>query len=195
MNPQIPDDLQSTRDLLAGSLQMHATEKAPAVPAELLDDLMRRFDAAPAAAAPVRSMSWLAIVQAFISRPAFGVTAIACLILGLAVPGLMDSSTHGKSGFRGAVSNPASSAAVRIILLKASPEILHQLEASGDFEDGAISATDQLDATLTGARIVADFESATITAITADGQVAYSAPLPENPADLSAEIATALSRL
>lgn len=193
MNPQIPQDLQSTRNLLAGSLHLHATEKAPAVPADLLDDLLRRFDPAPAA--PVRSKSWLAVVQSLISRPAFGVAALACVILGLAVPGFMDSSSSGKSGFRGGVSSPAPSAALRIILVKASPEILHQLEAGGDFEDGVISATDQLDPTATGARIVVDFESATITAVDADGNEAYSAPLPQDSADLSAEIATAISRL
>ena len=195
MNPHLPENLQSTRDLLAGSLHMHATEKAPAVPADLLDDLMRRFDPAPAAAAPVRSKSWLASVQALLSRPAFGVAALACVILGVAVPGIMDSSSSGKSGFRGAVSSPAPSAAVRIILIKASPEILHTLQASGDFEDGAISAADHLDSTLTGARIVADFESATITAVDADGNEAYRAPLPQDSAELAAEIATALTRL
>jgi hypothetical protein len=195
MNPQLSKDLQSTRDLLAGSLQMHATEKAPAISGELLDDLMRRFDRVPATAAATGTRSWFAVVQSFIARPAFGVAALACLVLGLTVPGLMDSSKPGKSGFRGTVSSPLPSASARIILINAAPEILHQLQASGDFEDGAISTADQLDTTLSGARVLVDFASGTISAVTADGNEVYNARLPQDAAGLSAEIATALSRL
>ena len=195
MNPQLSEDLQSTRDLLAGSLQMHATEKAPAISAELLDDLMRRFDQAPATAAAAGTRSWLAAVQSFIARPAFGVAALACLVLGLTVPGLMDSSKPGKSGFRGTVSSPVPSASARIVLIKAAPEIIHQLQASGDFEDSAITTADQPDTTFSGARVVVDFESGTITAVATDGNETYSAPLPQDVSQLSAEIAAALSRL
>ena len=93
MNLDLPQTLQSTRDLLAGSLQLHATERAPAIPADLLNDLSRRFNTAPVSAASIQSRSWFEAVQSFIARPAFGMAALAIVILGISVPRMINSTS------------------------------------------------------------------------------------------------------
>ena len=194
MNPNLPEELQSTRDLLAGSLQMHATEKSPAIPGDLLEDLVLRFNREPALAAQTESKSWFAAIQSFIARPAFGVAALAVVILGLVIPSVMRPDRT-ESGFRGAVSDTIAAESARIILVKASPEIEQTLASSGDFEEGVISSVDRLDAATAGARVVVDFETSTIRVLNASGEEIHSAPVPEDSNELSAAIASALSRL
>ena len=192
MNHDLPKNLESTRNLLAGSLQLHSSEQAPALPGDLLNDLASRFSATPAAAAPLQQRSWLARIQSFIARPAFGMAAVALVVLGVSVPSLMDSAPAG--GFRGKVSGTAESPEIRIVLLSPPTGFQSSLVAAGDFESSMISSTTTGDG-LTGRRILVDFSTATITALNASDEKIHTAPLPKDAEEISAAIAAAVSRL
>jgi hypothetical protein len=191
-----PKTLESTRSLLNGSLQLHATEQAPSVPGDLLNDLARRFSSTQAVAAPIQSRSWLAAVQSFLARPAFGMAALAVVIIGISVPSLIQSkSTPAGGSFRGATTTLAESKNLSIILIQAPSGVLGTLEESGDFEKGIISSTSSSQVSASGPKILVDYGNSTITAVNASSEQVYTAPLPADAADLSDAIATAVSRL
>ncbi|MEY3896387.1 MAG: hypothetical protein RLZZ214_1907 [Verrucomicrobiota bacterium] len=193
MNLDLPPNLESTRSLLAGSLQLHATEQAPAVPADLLNDLVRRFNSAPVAAATIQPRTWFEAVQAFIARPAFGMAALAIVILGISVPRMIDStSTASSGGFRGTVSPTAETRNIRIVLIQ-SPTGFQQSLAR-DIEGGMISSAASSES-ITGPRVLVDFVTSTITAVNAADEKVHTAPLPTDAEEISAAIATAVSRL
>ncbi len=195
MNSELPQNLVATRDLLTGSLKLHATERAPEVPAELLNDLVRRFNTAPAAAASVSSRSWLEAVQSFIARPSFGMAALAIVVLGVSVPQLADfNSTPSNGGFRGATGPAAIGTSIRIILIQSPAGFQQELENLGDFENGMISSAISSDS-ITGPRILVDFVALTVTAVNASNEKIHTAPLPMGAEEISAAIATAISRL
>lgn len=193
MNHNLPKNLEPTRDLLAGSLQLHASEQAPALPGDLLDDLASRFSTTPATAAPVRQRSWLAKVQSFIARPAFGMAALALVILGISVPRMIDS-TRPTGGFRGSISPTAEAHNIRIILIQSPAGFQQALANVGDFESSMISSATSSDS-ITGPRILVDFATSTITALNASDEQIHTAPLPKDAEEISAAIATAVSRL
>ena len=149
MNHKLPKNLEPTRDLLAGSLQLHASEQAPALPGDLLDDLASRFSTTPATAAPVRQRSWLAKVQSFIARPAFGMAALALVILGISVPRMIDS-TRPTGGFRGSISPTAEAHNIRIILIQSPAGFQQALANVGDFESSMISSATSSDSITIG---------------------------------------------
>ena len=193
MNLDLPPSLESTRSLLAGSLQLHATEQAPAVPADLLNDLSHRFNTAPVAAATLQPRSWFEAVQAFITRPAFGMAALAIVILGISIPRVIDStSTRSSGGFRGTVSPTHETRNIRIILIQ-SPAGFEQTLA-GDFESSMISSVTTGES-ITGPRVLVDFVTSTITSLNASNEKVHSAPLPKDAEEIPAAIATAVSRL
>jgi hypothetical protein len=195
MNLDLPSNLHATRDLLAGSLQLHATEQAPAVPADLLNDLTRRFNSAPVAAASIQPRSWFEAVQSFIARPAFGMAALAIVVLGISVPQMIDSTSTPASGsFRGAVAPTAATQNIRIILIQSPAGFQQALADLGDFENGMISSATSSDS-VTGPRILVDFVTSTITAVNASDEKIHTAPLPKDAEEISAAIATAVSRL
>jgi len=193
MKRELPENLHSTCDLLAGSLQMRSSDQASQMPGELFDDLALRFNRVPAKAASAPSVSWFEKLQSFIARPAFGVAAFAMIILALTLPSMM-SPTQG-SGFRGANPISPTSEAVHIVLIHAPSEILRDLENSGDFEKGAISAVERVDDTLQGARVMVNFETSEITVVNGNGETTFTTSLPEDPNGLSSAIASAVSRL
>jgi hypothetical protein len=193
MNHKLRKNLEPTRDLLAGSLQLHASEQAPALPGDLLDDLASRFSTTPATAAPVRQRSWLAKVQSFIARPAFGMAALALVILGISVPRMIDS-TRPTGGFRGSISPTAEAHNIRIILIQSPAGFQQALANVGDFESSMISSATSSDS-ITGPRILVDFATSTITALNASDEQIHTAPLPKDAEEISAAIATAVSRL
>lgn len=195
MNLDLPKNLESTRDLLAGSLHLHASEQAPALPGDLRNDLASRFSATSATAAPIQQRSWLAKAQSFIARPAFGMAALAFVILGISAPRMIDStSTASSGGFRGTVSPTAETRNMRIILIQSPAGFQQALANVGDFESSMISSTTNSDG-VTGPRILVDFATSTITALNASDEKIHSAPLPKDTAEISAAIASALSRL
>jgi hypothetical protein len=195
MNHDLPQNLAATRELLAGSLQLHATERAPAIPPDLLNDLSRRFNTAPVSAASVQSRSWFEAVQSFIARPAFGMAALAIVVFGISVPQMIDSSSTRSGGsFRGAVSTTAATPNIRIILIQSPAGFQQALANFGDFESDMISSATSSDS-ITGPRILVDFVSSTITAVNASDEKIHTAPLPKDAEEISAAIATAVSRL
>jgi hypothetical protein len=195
MNSELPQNLAATRDLLAGSLKLHATERAPEVPAELLNDLVRRFNTAPSTAASVPSRSWFEAVQSFIARPAFGLSALAIVVLGVSIPQLADfNSAPSGGGFRGATGPAPSSPGIRIILIQSPSGFQQVLETLGDFEKDMISSATSSES-ITGPRILVDFATLTITAVNASDEKIHTAPLPMGAEEISAAIATAVSRL
>ncbi len=194
MNPDLPESLHSTRDLLAGSLQMRASDHVSSMPGELFDDLAMRFNQAPAAPVVLPSLSWFEKVQSFIARPAFGVAAFAIVIIGLALPGMIRPAQTG-SGFRGVATVSPSGEMVHIFLIKAPSSVLRELENSGDFEKGAITALENLNDTIGGAHVLVNFETSEITVVNADGEATFKTSLPEDPSGLSPAIASAVSRL
>lgn len=194
MKRDLPESLHSTRDLLTGSLQMRASDTASPMPGDLFDDLAKRFNRAPATVAVTPSVSWFERVQTFIARPAFGVAAFAMVIVGFVLPGMMRPAETG-SGFRGvAVVSPAGET-VRIILVKAPSSVLMELQNSGDFEKGAISTIENLDATIEGAHVLVNFETSEIKVVNADGLTTHTASLPDDLSGASSAIASAVSRL
>lgn len=195
MNLNLPPNLESTRSLLAGSLQMHATEQAPAVPADLLSDLTRRFNNAPPATATIQPRSWFEAIQSFITRPMFGMATLAIAILGISVPHLIDSaSTRSAGGFRGTVSPTPETRNIRIILIQSPTGFQQALANVGDLEGDMISSSTNNES-ITGQRILVDFATATITAVNASDEKIHTAPLPKDVEEISAAIATAVSRL
>lgn len=195
MNLDLPPNLHATRDLLAESLQLHATEQAPALPADLLNDLTRRFNSAPVEAASIQPRSWFEAVQSFLARPAFGMAALAIVVLGISVPRMIDSISNPVSGsFRGAVSPAAATPNIRIILIQSPAGFQQALANMGDFEKNMISSATSSDS-ITGPRILVDFVALTVTAVNASDEKIHTAPLPKDAEEISAAIATAVSRL
>lgn len=196
MMNDFPKTLESTTTLLMGSLRLHATEQAPSVPGDLLTDLAHRFNPTQAVAAPIQSRSWLAAVHSILARPAFGVAALAVVILGLSAPSMIPSkSTPAGGGFRGAATPPAASKNLSIILIQAPSGVRGALEKSGDFESGVISSASSSQVSASGPRILVDFGTSTIIAVDASNQQIYTAPLPEDASDLSDAIASVVSRM
>ena len=157
----------------------------------MLNDLARRFSSAQAIAAPIQSRSWLAAVQSFLARPAFGMAALAVVILGISIPSL----TQSKSTFRGARTTTEESENLSIILIQAPSGVLGTLEKSDNFESGVISSATSSQASASGPRILVDYATSTITTVNSSNEQVYAAPLPADAAALSDAIVTAASRL
>lgn len=175
---------------------MHASEQAPALPGDLLNDLSRRFNTAPALVPTSHTRSWFATLQSFVARPAFGVAALAVVVLGISLPGMIkpESKIPG-GGFRGTVSNTPAALDIHIVLIQAPTGFQKALEDEGDFESGVITSTRSSEVTTTGPRILVDFTTSTITAINASDEKIHIGSLPVDPADISSAIAAAVSRL
>lgn len=192
MNLELPAALQPTADILRNSLMLRADEKAPALPAGLFEDLAARFETSAALPARPAKVSLFAKIQSFISTPAFGMSAAALVILAVVLPTALKTSDNTESTtFRGGSADIGATASSSIVLIGAPQDIVSSLGNSGDFEKGSIFTTN----TASGAKVIVDFNSATITAITADGQSVHTASLPGDKAALSAAIAEALSKL
>jgi hypothetical protein len=194
MNSELPSHLHSTRDLLTGSLRVHPTDQASAMPAELLSDLTTRFQTFAPAAVRTPSLSWFEKIQSFVSRPAFGMAAVAMVILGLALPGMMAPAPTG-TVFRGAATTVAPGESVRILLVNATADVVTSLETSGDFEKAAISSLSSLPDAFSGPSVIVDFGKSAISVIDATGTLISTDELPADSAALSAAIASAVSRL
>ena len=170
---------------------LRSGEKAPPIPADLLDDLIARFGKIAAMPAPAEKVYLFARIQSFVSTPSFGMAAAALAILAVALPtALRDSGGSASTSFRGGSAGAAATAS-SIVLIGAPVDIVSSLGESGDFEKGSILTAD----TATGAKVIVDFNSATVTAIDANGQTVHSAGLPADRDELTAAIAEALGKL
>jgi len=192
MNLDLPAHLQPTADILRNSLMLRTDAKAPALPAGLFEDLAARFETSAALPARPAKVSLFARIQSFLSTPAFGMSAAALVILAVVLPMAMENSGNSENtAFRGGSADIGATASSSIVLLGAPQDIVSSLGNSGDFEKGSIFTAD----TASGAKVIVDFHSATITSITADGRSVHTAGLPSDKADLAAAIAEALSKL
>ncbi len=189
---ELPADLQPTADILRNSLMLRADEKTPALPADLFHDLAARFETSAAIPARLAKVSLFAKIQSFVSAPAFGMSAAALVILAVVLPTILKTSDgSGTTNFRGGSAEIEATASPAIVLIGAPQDIVSTLGNSGDFEKGSIFTTD----TASGAKVIVDFNSSTITAITEDGQSIHTAGLPADNTALSTVIAEALSKL
>ena len=192
MSFELPAHLQQTADMLRNSLMLRADEKAPALPADLFEDLAARFGTSAALPARPTKVSLFTKIQSFISTPAFGMAAAALVVVAFVLPMALKTSDNGENtGFRGGSAEIEGTDSSAIVLIGAPQEVISFLGNSGDFEKGSLFTAD----TASGAKVIVDFHSATITAMTADGQSVHTAELPGDEADLSAAIAEALSKL
>lgn len=191
MSIELPANLHRTADILRNSMMIHSSNTAPALPADLFEDLASRFAAPATAPAREVKVSFFEKARSFFSTPAFGMAGAALVILAVALPSVLNTSdSSGTANFRGNPINVEATASASIVLIGASEELVSSLGTSGDFEKGAILTAD----TASGAKVVVDFNSSTITAITAEGETVHSAALPADKADLSAAVAEALSK-
>jgi len=177
--------------MLRNSLMLRTDEMAPALPDGLFGDLAARFGIGAAMPASAARVSLLAKIQRFLSTPAFGMAAAALVILAAILPSVLrPSGDSGVSSFRGGTAEIGNTA-THIVLIGASQDLASSLSKSGDFEKGSILTSD----TAPGSKVLLDFNTSTITAITADGETVHSAALPADRMALTAAIAEALGKL
>ena len=190
MHLELPAELQQTANILRNSMMLCPSEKAPALPADLFADLASRFSAKPAPAAPAK-ISLFEKARSFFATPAFGISAVALVILAVALPTVL--KTPDTTSFRGSSDVAEASVAVpaSIVLIRASDEVASSLKSSGDFEEGSILTSD----TATGAKVTVNFGNGTIVSKNAEGDTTYIGQIPADPAALNDAIAVAISRL
>jgi len=193
----LPPHLHATRDLLMRSLPAYSLEQAPPMPAGLADELMQRFEprAKAAAITATTPASIFSKLRAFLATPGFGMAATAVVVLGLGIPLL--SNKDGKEVTRGVYSPPQETDGIAICFVGRDKELQSAIEKSGLFEGSAFRSATTSDTALalSGAKVVVDFGANTITAYKADGSVAHSVKIPDQPARVAGAVADAVSLL
>jgi hypothetical protein len=195
MHDELPEHLKTTCELLTRSLLGDSIEKASAMPASLARDLSVRF-AAPAEAMLVAApIPWYHKVRMFFITPAFGLAAVAIILLGVTLPMAVQPPAMPEN-FRGAAGSPVGEPA-KIIFIGENASVRSAVESSGRFELAAISSVKsvKLAYVQTGPKIVVDFTAGTVTSVSQDGVKKHAAPIPAEAADLADAIAAALSHL
>jgi hypothetical protein len=194
MQLDLPNHLESTRDLLMRSLIIHP-EQAPAMPAGLSSDLAARFAPREVAVSVAAPVSWFEKVRGFLGTPAFGAAAAAVVVLGVAVPMASGPADRGSETFRGQ-SAPVAAETVRIIFIGQNPGIVSAIRASGEFEASAISTIDSPTATkpVSGPAVIVDFTSGSLMAVDREGATVHRTDLSSDATEVAAAIASALSR-
>jgi|GEM_PF-4183497 len=191
MELELPPHLDSVRQRLAASLALHPADQAPATPSGLLEDLERHFDTS--VMVPVREKRpWRDRLRSMLASPAFGIAAAVVVVIGFTLPSLFEPSS-----FRGGPTAAPSGQAVQIVLVDEPTGIRHMVETSGDFEAGAVASVDQLEKvfSILGPKVIVNFETGLLRAVDSAGTEYFSAPIPENTADLSTVIAEAITHL
>jgi hypothetical protein len=194
MHLELPEHLHSTRDLLLRSLPAHPLEEAPAMPAGLAEELMARFVPKTIIMPVVEGASLLGKLRAFLATPAFGVTAAAVVILGVAAP-MVSQPTQ--ETFRGADSSAVAGGAVTILFVGTNRAVQSAVENSGNFEPSAFRSAVDLSSVqdVAGPKVLIDFNTGKIQAIDATGGEAYSASIPAEAEKVAGAVADAVSRL
>ncbi|MGJ8633047.1 MAG: hypothetical protein ACSHX7_03940 [Luteolibacter sp.] len=192
MRLDLPQNLQNTADILRNSMTLGSLEIAPIMPQGLFEDLAARFETSPAVATPSTQISFFNKVQSFFATPAFGAAAAALVILTVALPAVLKTSTDSDTTeFRGSSENVVATSPISIVLIDAPVNLSSSLGNSGDFEKDSILTTD----TASGAKVLVNFGNSTISSVTADGETVHITNLPADQTALNAAIATAISRL
>lgn len=196
MNPDLPQNLHSTRDLLMASMQPPSNEHAPALPKGLLEDLTRSVAHRSASARQGQFAGFLASLRSMFASPAFGCAAAAIAVLAVAsTVALRPVDSQKTDTFRGAASDRAAEA-IHVILVGAPNGVMRTLESTTDFEDGIFSAASSPESVqaIEGPRVIVDFVSKTITSISSDGETLYQTELPASTSGISLSISSALIR-
>ena len=93
-------------------------------------------------------------------------SAAALVVLAFVLPAVVKTpGGAGSTSFRGGSSH-IQTTSTSIVLIGVPQDIVSSLSNSGDFEKDSILTND----TAPGAKVIVDFNAATITAITADGE-------------------------
>lgn len=196
MKLDLPPQLEPIRRILEGSLRLRASESAPSLPVGLLDDLNQRFASQRIVIEPRRQVAWGAKLRRLVATPAFGLAAAAMLVFGVVTPFVSQfSGPETADGFRGATG--AVGAEAMIVLVHSPADLENTLAHSGQFEADSIVSAGDMDAALQipGAKVILDFESATVVALDNQGNTVHASGLPANLADLTLTVADALSHL
>lgn len=191
MDPDLPERLHSTRDLLTRSLVLHPREQAPAMPAGLAADLTARFAAGPAIRATATPARWMEKVRTFLAAPGFGLAAAAVVVVGVTVPMLTAPDVSPAETFRGD-NGTRRNDTVRIAFVGENPKVEAAVKSSGNFEPLAFIADAD---SLPGPKVVIHFREGTVTAFDATGTAVHTAVLPAKPSDVAGVLADAISRL
>ena len=196
MNLDLPAHLHSTRDLLMASVKAHPSEKAPALPSSLLEDLTRHSASQMAPASCKSSAGFFEAIRSMFASPAFGAAAAAIMVLGVASTMMFSGDAPSDNGAIRGSSAYAPADTAQVILISAPHGMQATLESATDFEDGVFFTAPTVESTTDmGARVIVDFSAGTITGIDASGATVYQSSLPESTSGLSLEIASALTRL
>lgn len=192
MELEIPVHLQATARTLRSSLRLRADETAPAVPSDLVESLNLRFSRRLVVIEPPRRASWFARLTRTLSAPGLAAAAACLAIAAVCVPMLRPDT---QETFRG--SSAHASRNIPVILVSAPADTRQRLSQAGDLEPSAIQTVAEVSAveTFTGAKVIVDFGTSTISAIDDSGRTVHSASIPSDSADLSLSIADAVSRL
>ena len=188
MNLDLPSDLEPTRQMLETSLRLRASERAPAVPEGLLDELNRRLGAQRIVIEPKRRSPWAARLRQLVASPGFGLASAALLVFGVLTP-LLDFGDEPWRGIPVEVVDPAM-----ILLVGGPPELANNLAQSGQFESGRMMSLNDLTATeeIAGPKVILDFENATIFGINENEEIIHTGTLPSSIADLIYAVGVAL---
>lgn len=196
MNLDLPENLDSTRQLLEGSLHLRTDETAPPVPAGLLDELNARyaprevvFDAEP----PKRS--WFAALRDLMAHPAIGAPAVAAIVLSVAIPVALNDPAEPTERFRGLATENEST--TEVLLIGGPTDIDTRIAGCGDLERESLTVLGDLmaAAAIEGPKVIVDFDNSTIRSIDAGGREVFTADMPSDIGELSLALARAVSRL
>jgi hypothetical protein len=188
MDPDLPERLLPTRDLLGRSLMLHPREQAPAMPAGLAADLALRFAPGAIEKPSPPGIPLMEKVRTWLSTPGFGLAAAAVVVVGIAIPMI---STPDREIFRGAAQQ-AGTDMVRIAFIGEEAKIETAIKSSGNFEAFAFAVGAE---SLPGPKVVIDFRAGVISAVDRDGQTVHSKPIPADAKDAPDAVADAISRL
>ena len=114
------------------------------------------------------------------------------VVMGVAVPMISAPAVRGNHVFRGDTS-AITADSVRIVFVGQNPAMVSEITASGDFEAAAIATTES-SATVTGPAVIVDFTTGSLSAVDADGTLLHRTDLSGDASEVSASIASALSR-
>lgn len=195
MNKDLPSDLTVTRDLLAGSLNLHPIETAPKAPRHLLTDLESHF-ARRVSVKSGPSDHWFSKLIRAITTPAFGAAAVAAIVLVIASPSLVNQFSDSSEVFRGVDSSAAFEGYPSILVVASDQQTLADLSDPNLFEVGSLTAVSrEAAATASYPKVVVDYETGVIVAIDSAGVETFSTQLPDSTGETQAAIAAAINSL
>ena len=198
MELNIPDHLETTRNILAGSLRFRSDEAPPSIPQDLLSDLTHRFTPTHRIIVepPKHSVSILERAMRFFSTPAMGATALIALVLSFAATSLVPEQAETTRGGY-AIDSSLAKSPTSILLAGGPYDIVSALGSIGDLEVNSLIQVESMAATsdIAGAKVIVDFKGGAILSLNSSGETVSSAEIPADLGDLSMAIVQAVSQL